>query len=314
MLLRYVGRRLLLLIPTLLATILLVFLMIALGGGNPAYAGGQVPSHSAVVAFDKLNGLNQPLPVRFVHFIGNLVTGHLGQSLVTGEPVGQLIGNALPITLELTACALIIAAVIALIGGLIAALFRGKLPDLIVRIVSAVLIASPNFWIGLLAIDLFSVQNRWLPASGYVSLAHGFSPWLKAMVLPAFALGLPVAGVLTRVVRTSMLEELDKDYVRTALGSGLPRRVVIGRNVLRNALVSPLTVIGLYFGYLLAGAVLIETVFALPGIGQLMVTSVLNGDLFVVRVAVIVTVSLFLLANLTIDVTYFLLNPRVRTR
>lgn len=311
-LLRFLARRLLFLIPTLLATTLLVFVLIDIGGGNPAYAGGQIPSAAAVKRFDQLNGLNHSLPVRYVDFLGNLFTGHLGRSLVTNEPVGGLVSSALPVTLELTALALILATTIALVGGLTAALFRGKAPDPTVRVLSAVLIASPNFWIGLLFINFFAVKHNWLPASGYVSLAHGFIPWLKSMILPALALGLPVAGVLTRVVRTAMLEELDKDYVRTALGLGLPRWVVIGRNVLRNALISPLTVIGLYFGYLLAGAVLVETVFALPGMGQLMVQSVLNGDIYVVRIAAIVTVTLFLLANITIDALYFLVNPRVR--
>lgn len=308
-----IARRLALFPPTLLATTLLVFLLLNIGPGDATFSrGGQVLSPEARAAFREQAGLDDPLPVRFVHFLGDLAHFRLGDSLLTGAPVGKLLGDAAPVTLQLVALALAFATIVALVVGVVAALFRDRWPDHVARAGAVALIAAPNFWLGMLGINLFAVSLGWLPAGGYVPFGENPVEWFRAMLLPALALGLPVAGILTRIVRTAVVEELDKDYVRTALGAGLPRIEVIGRNVLRNALVSPLTVLGLYFGYLLAGAVLVEIVFALPGLGRMMVDGVLGGDVFVVRSAALVTVTVFLLANLVVDVLYLVLNPRVR--
>lgn len=310
-----IARRIALFVPLLLATTLLVFVLLELGGADPSFsaAGGLTVSPEARAKFRHEHGLDKPLPIRYVRFLGDLAHGDLGDSLVTGTPVRELLGTALPVTLQLTGLAMGFAALCALLFGVLAAVFRGRWIDSGIRTFSVALIAAPNFWVGMLAIDVFAVKHEWFPSGGYTPAAEGVGPWLKSLTLPALTLGLPIAGVLTRVVRTAVVEELDRDYVRTAHGAGIPPGIVIGRNVLRNALVSPLTVLGLYVGYFLAGTLLIETVFALPGIGRLIVDGVLKGDIFVVRTVTLITVSLFLLANLLVDVGYLLLNPRVRS-
>jgi peptide/nickel transport system permease protein len=173
-------------------------------------------------------------------------------------------------------------------------------------------VAAPAFWLALLMIQYLAVGRGWFPTGGYINPADSLSGWLRTMALPALALSLPVAAQLTRIVRTSVVEELDKDYVRTAIGSGLPPRVVVGRNVLRNALMNPLTVLGLRVGYLLGGAVVIETIFSLPGMGKLMIDAVQNGDPAVVQGVVLTTAIGFVVVNLVIDILYLLVNPRLR--
>jgi peptide/nickel transport system permease protein len=205
-----------------------------------------------------------------------------------------------------------IAVVLSLLGGVTAAIYRDRLPDQLIRVVSLTGVAAPGFWLALLMIQYLAVDLGWFPTSGYVNPADSFSGWLKTMTLPAFALSLPVAAKLTRIVRTAVVEELDKDYVRTAVGSGLPPVVVVGRNVLRNALINPMTVLGLQVGYLLGGAVVIETIFSLPGMGKLMIDAVKNGDPAVVQGVVLTTAFGFVIVNLVIDILYLLVNPRLR--
>lgn len=220
--------------------------------------------------------------------------------------------TALPLTLQLTFLGLGIAVVLALLGGVTAAIHRDRLPDQFIRVVSLTGVAAPGFWLALLMIQYLAVDLGWFPTGGYVNPADSFTGWLRTMTLPALALSLPVAAQLTRIVRTAVVEELDKDYVRTAIGSGLPPRVVVGRNVLRNALINPLTVLGLRVGYLLGGAVVIETIFSLPGMGKLMIDAVKNGDPAVVQGVVLTTAVGFVVVNLVIDVLYLLVNPRIR--
>ena len=308
-----VLRRVLTIIPILLATTLFVFILLEFAPGDPAATSqGQAVSQEHRERFYEQHGLDDPLPLRYLRFLGNVLSGEFGYALVSGAPIAKLIANSVPVTIQLTALGLGFAAAIAFLGGILGAIYRDRWPDVVVRFGSIAMVAAPNFWLGLLMINWFAVELSWLPAGGYEPLAKGFGPWISSLIMPAVALGLPVAGILTRVVRASVVEELEKDYVRTALGAGLPRSVVIGRNVLRNALVSPLTVLGLWIGYLLAGAVLVETVFAIPGVGRLLVDGVLDGDLFLIRSIALVTVTLFLLANLLVDISYILLNPRIR--
>jgi peptide/nickel transport system permease protein len=178
---------------------------------------------------------------------------------------------------------------------------------------SAAGLAAPVFWLGLLAVNLFAIDLHWLPAGGYVALSAGVGPWLRSLLLPATTLAIGIAGILIRVVRASVADQLDQDYVRTALGAGLSPRIVLWRNVLPNALVAPITVFGLYIGYLLAGAVLVEVVYALPGIGQLLVNAALDGDYAVTRIIALVTIAMFLAVNLCTDIIATLINPRART-
>ncbi|MDO0927803.1 ABC transporter permease [Streptomyces sp. TG1A-8] len=311
---RILLRRTALLVPLLLGIVLFVFLVMRFSDVDPASAffQGANPTPRQLHDFRERNGLLDPLPVRYVRFLAGLLHGDLGTSALTRAPVADQVATALPLTLQLTFLGLGIAVVLALAGGITAAVHRDRLPDQAVRVVSLIGVAAPGFWLALLMIQYLAVDRGWFPTGGYVNPADSVTGWLRTMALPALALSLPVAAQLTRIVRTSVVEELDKDYVRTAIGSGLPPRVVVGRNVLVNALVNPLTVLGLRIGYLLGGAVVIETVFALPGMGKLMIDAVQNGDPAVVQGVVLTTATGFAVVNLVIDLLYLLVNPRLR--
>jgi len=309
-----VVRRLVTFPVILLATSFLVFVLVDLAPGDPALAALGVGAsaqqrHAYIVA----HGLDAPLPVRFVRFLADLAHGDFGYSLVTGQPVAPQLATAVPITVQLALLALALALAVALGLGVWSAIVRDGRLDALVRGVSIALLAAPAFWVGLLLINLFAVGLGWLPFGGYTPPGEGLGLWARGLVLPVIALAMPLAGIFTRMIRSAVVEELSKDYVRTAYGLGLPPHVVVGRNVLRNALITPLTVLGLWVGYLLAGAVLIETVFSVPGIGRLLVQGVLTSDLNVIRMVALVTVGLFLLANLLVDVGQVLLDPRGRS-
>ncbi|MGW1954663.1 ABC transporter permease [Streptomyces sp. NPDC001920] len=311
---RILARRVALLVPLMLGIVLFVFLVMRFSDVDPASAffQGANPTARQLHDFREENGLLDPLPVRYVAFIGDLLHGDLGTSALTRAPVVDQVMTALPLTLQLTFLGLGIAVVLSLLGGVTAAMYRDRLPDQIIRVVSLTGVAAPGFWLALLMIQYLAVDLGWFPTGGYINPADSFTGWLRTMTLPAFALSLPVAAQLTRIVRTAVVEELDKDYVRTAIGSGLPPRVVVGRNVLRNALINPLTVLGLRVGYLLGGAVVIETIFSLPGMGKLMIDAVKNGDPAVVQGVVLTTATGFVVVNLVIDILYLLVNPRLR--
>ncbi|MFJ9627978.1 ABC transporter permease [Streptomyces sp. NPDC101175] len=311
---RILARRIALLVPLLLGIVLFVFVVMRFSDVDPASAffQGANPTPRQLHDFRERNGLLDPLPLRYVHFVGALLHGDLGTSALTRAPVVQQVTTALPLTLQLTFLGLAVAIVLALLGGVTAAVYRDRLPDQIIRVVSLTGVAAPGFWLALLMIQYLAVDRGWFPTGGYINPADSLTGWLRTMALPALALSLPVAAQLTRIVRTSVVEELDKDYVRTAIGSGLPPRVVVGRNVLRNALMNPLTVLGLRVGYLLGGAVVIETIFSLPGMGKLMIDAVQNGDPAVVQGVVLTTATGFVVVNLVIDILYLLVNPRLR--
>ncbi|WP_262063625.1 ABC transporter permease [Streptomyces sp. STR69] len=311
---RILARRVVLLVPLMLGIVLFVFVVMRFSDVDPASAffQGANPTARQLHDFRERNGLLDPLPLRYVHFVGALLHGDLGTSALTRAPVVQQVTTALPLTLQLTFLGLAIAVVLSLLGGVTAAIYRDRLPDQIIRVVSLTGVAAPGFWLALLMIQYLAVDRGWFPTGGYINPADSLTGWLKTMALPALALSLPVAAQLTRIVRTSVVEELDKDYVRTAIGSGLPPRVVVGRNVLRNALMNPLTVLGLRVGYLLGGAVVIETIFSLPGMGKLMIDAVQNGDPAVVQGVVLTTATGFVVVNLVIDILYLLVNPRLR--
>ncbi|MFF0134882.1 ABC transporter permease [Streptomyces sp. NPDC005227] len=311
---RILLRRVALLVPLMLGIVLFVFLVMRFSDVDPASAffQGANPTPGQLHDFREQNGLLDPLPVRYAHFVGDLLHGDLGTSALTRAPVVEQVTTALPLTLQLTFLGLGIAVVLALLGGVTAAIYRDRLPDQVIRVVSLTGVAAPGFWLALLMIQYLAVDRGWFPTGGYINPADSLTGWLRTMALPALALSLPVAAQLTRIVRTSVVEELDKDYVRTAVGSGLPPRVVVGRNVLRNALMNPLTVLGLRVGYLLGGAVVIETIFSLPGMGKLMIDAVQNGDPAVVQGVVLTTATGFVVVNLVIDLLYLLVNPRLR--
>lgn len=310
-----IARRLVSFIPVLLVSTFLVFVLVDLAPGDPAFTayGGVGISEEQRALFYEENGLNDPLPVRYVRFIGDTLQGDLGDTFRSNTPVREVLATGLPITLQLITLALTTAIVLGSTLGVASAIRRGGIVDNGLRSLSLAALAAPNFWLGLLMINLFGVALGWLPTGGYRSFADGPADWLRSLILPAAALAIPLTGVFTRIVRTAVLDELGKDYVRTCFGNGLPPRLVIGRNVLRNALIPPLTVMGIYFGWLLAGAVLVEEVFSLPGIGRALVNGARTSDLFLVRGVALITITLFLVANLVIDVLTTLLTPRLRS-
>jgi len=310
-----IGRRLLTLVPLVLGVILLVILMMEPAKDNAAYAyfQGANVTPEQITQFKHEAGLDKPLIQRYFEYIGNLLHGDFGKSSLTATPVADRIATALPLTVQLTIYGIIIAFSVALVLGIVAALYRDGWPDHLIRVVSLIGVASPSFWLALLFIWFFAIQIGWFPSGGYVNPNDGFWGFVNSLTLPAVSLSLPVAAQMTRVVRTSMVEELDKDYVRTARGAGIPYPVVVARNVLRNALVTPLTVLGLRIGYLLGGAVIIETIYTLPGMGQVMINAVRDSDLPVLEGVVLVIALLFVAVNFLVDVLYLLVNPRLRT-
>ncbi|MFJ2261350.1 ABC transporter permease [Streptomyces sp. NPDC087844] len=312
---RILMRRVVLLVPLMLGIIMFVFVVMRFSDSDPAsaYFQGANPTERQLHDFRERNGLLDPFFVRYFDFVGDLIRGDMGVSALTRAPVVDQVTTALPLTMQLTFLGLGIAVVLSLLGGVTAAIHRDRFPDQLIRVVSLTGVAAPGFWLALLMIQYLAVDAGWFPTSGYVNPADSFTGWLKTMTLPALALSLPVAAQLTRIVRTAVVEELDRDYVRTAIGSGLPPVVVVGRNVLRNALMNPLTVLGLRVGYLLGGAVVIETIFNLPGMGKLMIDAVKNGDPAVVQGGVLTIAFGFVVVNLVIDILYLLVNPRLRS-
>ncbi|MBB5802040.1 peptide/nickel transport system permease protein [Saccharothrix ecbatanensis] len=313
--LRMLLGRVLSLVPLLLGVTLFVFVVMRFSPTDPALAAfdGANATDEQLDRFRRENGLLDPLPVQYVRFVWQLMQGDFGTSVITKQPVADIITTALPLTVQLTLMGLVIGIVVSVPLGVISAIFRDRWPDQVIRIVSLAGVAAPAFWIALLLVQWLAVGEGLFPTSGYVSINDSFTGWLNSMTLPAVSLALPVAAQLTRIIRTSMVEELDKDYVRTARGGGLPPVVVVGRNVLRNALVTPLTVLGLRLGYLLGGAVVIETMFALPGMGQNMIQAVNDGDSSKVQGFVITIAVGFVLVNLIVDILYLIANPRLRS-
>lgn len=294
---------------------ILVFFIMALSPIDQAYSVlGENATEAQAQAYREEHGLDDPVVVQYGRFMAGLVTGDLGSYGANSASVAQRVAEALPVTLQLTFLGLIIAVFFAVILGVISALYRDKWPDQVIRIFSIACIATPSFWLAVLLILLFSSTLHMLPASG--KLPDFFvdpQGWLARMALPAFSLAVPVTGQLTRVVRTSMVEELDKDYVRTALGAGIPKSVVVARNVLRNALITPVTVLGLRIGYLIGGAVIIEVIFNLPGMGMAILSGIQSNYVMLVQGVVLCVAIAFIVINIIVDMLYILIDPRIRT-
>ncbi len=318
-LIRLIGRRLVALPIMILGVALLVFVVMSFSPIDPArLAPGESASPEAIDAYRERNGLNDPLGVRYFTFVWRLIA-HGDMGVTSGnQKVTDVVMHALPITLQLTFIGLLIAVVIGAVLGVIAALYRDRWPDQLIRVVSILSLATPSFWLAILLIQwLANVPGGWgiFPAliSDWVPLTQDPGLYLKQIALPAIALGLPVSGSLTRVVRTAMVEELDKDYVRTAIGAGIPKRVVIARNVFRNALITPVTVLGLRAGYLIGGAVIIEIIFNIQAMGQLILDGVKRNDVFLVQGVTLSVAIAFIVINIIVDLIYVLVNPRIRS-
>ena len=243
-----------------------------------------------------------------------MLHGNLGVYGLNHESVAGRVAQAFPITVQLTFIALAVVIVVATVFGVLAALFKDTWVDQLIRIVSVIAIATPSFWLGVLLIFVFQIKLGALPGAGpLVPFSENPTAYLARMAMPAFSLGLPVAGQLIRVIRTSMVEELDKDYVRTAIGAGVPKAVVVSRNVLRNALITPITVLGMKIGYLMGGAIIIEVIFSLPGMGTTLFEGINGNEPTLVQGVVLVVALSFVVINMVVDLLYVLINPRIRT-
>ena len=311
--LEFLIKRLASLVPTLVLVSMLIFGLQQLLPGDPAKILAGEDQDPQVVAYlrTKLH-LDEPLPLRYAHWVGGVLRGDLGESVRSQEPVLKLILQKLPVTVELALLAMAIALVIGIPAGIVSAVRRGGVWDYAANVFALWGLSTPNFWLGILMILLFSVNLGWLPASGYVSPFEDLGANLRSMLMPAFVLGNAIAAVLMRHTRSAMLQVLSADYVRTARAKGLNERTVVIKHALRNALTPIITLGALELGTLLSGAVLTEQVFTIPGFGKLIVDSVFNRDYLVVQGVVLVTASAYMTLNLLADLAYFLVNPRLR--
>ena len=309
----FLAKRLAQIVPTLVFVSMLIFGLQQLLPGDPAVILAGEDHDPTVIAYLRVKlHLDEPLPVRYAYWVAGVVHGDLGESVRTQQPVADLVLQKLPVTIELALLAMAIALVIGIPAGVVSAVGRGTAWDHAANLFALWGISTPNFWLGILMILLFSVQLGWLPASGYVSPFEDLRANLAAMAMPAFVLGNGIAAVLMRHTRSAMLQVLSADYVRTARAKGLSEPVVVLKHALRNALTPIITLGALELGTLLSGAVLTEQVFTIPGFGKLIVDSVFNRDYSVVQGVVLVTATAYITLNLLADVAYFIVNPRLR--
>lgn len=316
--LNLIGRRLVQLPVMMLGVTFLVFFIMSFSRIDPAITAlGEGASLEARQEYRTAHGLDQPLLVRYVSFLSGLTRFDLGTYSARQLPVIDEVLRAFPITLQLTFLGLIIAVAFSLLLGVVAAVYRDRWPDHVIRLASIASLSTPSFWLAILLIQLLGHRVglfSLLPTSGRLpAMTDDFGGWLLRMLLPAVALAVPVIGQLSRVVRTSVVEELDRDYVRTALGAGIPWRTVVARNVLRNALITPITVLGLRVGYLLGGAVIIEIIFNINGMGMLILNGVTNNEPNLVQGVTLTVALAFMIINVVVDLLYVLVNPRIGT-
>jgi peptide/nickel transport system permease protein len=308
----FIGGRLLGTVPVIVILSIGVFLMLHLTPGDPVQIMlGQDADPQAVAALRAELGLDQSLPIQYVRWAGNALHGDLGRSIRTNQPVTDAIVSRLPVTLELSLVALLISLVIGLPAGMLAAIRRNTSLDLASTGVALVGVSLPSFFLGILLILVFALWLRWVPPSGYTPLIQDPAMNLKQMLMPAIALGAALAGIVARLMRSSLLEVLGADYMRTARAKGLSEPASVIRHGVQNALLPVVTVVGLQVGALLGGAILIETIFALPGIGRLAVDSIFARDFPIVQGVVLFLALVRVLSNLIADLLYGRLDPRI---
>jgi ABC-type dipeptide/oligopeptide/nickel transport system permease component len=315
--LTYLRRRALTTIPVLVGVSLVVFLMLHFLPGDPVmmmlteHRGAAAPTHSSSVTDDAYQemkrqlGLDQPLPIQFGRFLWGVIGGDLGKSFRSGEPVSSLIVRNLPHTIQLAMTSLGVAVVIGLFLGVVAGINRGTWIDGLTMTLAVTGVSMPSFWLGILLLIVLSLHLGLLPAVG---MATGW----QSLIMPSIALGFSAAAIIARLVRSSLVDVLNRDFVRTARAKGLAERMVIVRHVLKNALIPVVTILGLQFGNLLGGTVVIETVFARPGVGQVAVKAIMEKDFPVVQGVVLFTAVAYVVANFLVDVSYAWLDPRIR--
>lgn len=311
--LRLILRRVLVAIPTLILVSMMVFMLQKILPGDPVLAMAGEERDPAVMNYlrEKYH-LNDPLPVQYAAWVGQILHGDLGKSLRTDVPVKKLIAEKLPVTAQLSVMAMIFALLLGIPSGIVAAVRKGTAVEMGANMAALSGMSIPSFWLGIILILVVSVHWHLLPASGYVPLSEDFWLSLKTLLMPAFVLSLAIAAYLMRHTRSAMLEALSADYVRTARAKGVPAYKVVLRHALRNALMPIVTLVTLLLGELLAGAVLTEQVFTIPGFGKLIVDSVFNRDYAVVQGVVLCVAAGFIALNLLADVLYIVVNPRLR--
>lgn len=306
--LEFLTKQLALLVLVMFGVSILVFVIMNYTPGGAievmVLRGGAQVSGEDLARFREVMGLNDPFHVRYLRFLGNALQGDLGRSLRNNRPVVQILREQLPSTLELAVASMGLAITLGMILGVVSAVRQNSWLDSISMSVALVGWSVPSFWLGLLLILVFGLTLGWLPITG--------GGRLERLILPSVSLGLVSAGLVARLVRSAVLEAVRMDYVTTARAKGLSERVVLVRHVLRNALVPVVTMIGIQFGYLLSGAVIIETVFARQGIGRVVVDAILTRDMPVVQGGVLLLAAIFVLSNLAVDVSYAVLDPRIR--
>ncbi len=308
----FLIRRLLLTLPILFIVSVVCWSMINLIPGDPATVIlGPEASEQAKEQMRERLGLNDPIVVQYVDWLGNVLRGDLGESLRDGTPVSQLILQRLPVTLELALGTFLVSLTIAVVAGILSASNRGTWVDYLSTGFALGGISIPHFWLGMMFIIIFAVSLGWLPASGYEPLFQNPIANITAMILPVFATGLRESAELTRMLRSSLMEELGSDYVRTALSKGLSRRVVVIKHAVRNALIPFVTASGLQIAGLLGGLVVTEQVFQLPGVGRLIVESIEERDFTVVQGAVLTVTAIVVLINVLVDMLYAVIDPRI---
>ncbi len=308
-----VAGRLLSAIPTLLLVSLITFGILHLIPGDPASVMAGLSATPAEVEQLRADlGLNQPLTGQLLHWYGGLLHGDLGRSLLLGQDVLQAVLQRLPVTLSLSLYGLVLTLLIGVVGGIIAALRHNTIVDSAAMVIAMLGISMPSFFFGPLLVLLFAVKLGWLPSGGYVPFMTDPLGWLGAATLPAVSLALLQVGLLARITRSTMLEVLRQDYVRTARAKGLPAWSVVGKHALANAMIPIVTVVGIAVSLLVSGSVVIETIFSVPGIGQLLTQAVLNRDYPLVQGGLLLLTTLLVVVNIGVDVLYAALDPRVR--
>lgn len=309
----YVLRRAGAVVPILGVVSVVVFSLIHLTPGDPVRIMLREEADPATVATLRHQlGLDRPLPLQYLTWLGRAVQGELGRSIRTNQPVMDAIRQRAPVTLSLAMAALLVALAIGLPAGILAALRRNSVVDLVATLVAIAGVSLPSFWLAILLILVFSVALGWLPPLGWVSPGRDLVAWAQSLVLPAVTLGVAIAAVVMRMTRASLLEVLELEYVRTARAKGLAEHWVVLGHALQNALIPVVTVVGLQAGALLGGAVITETIFALPGVGRLLVDAIFQRDFPIVQGVVLFLAVNFLLVNLLVDLAYAWLDPRIR--
>ena len=310
---RYLAYRLLSALPILIVVSLVSFLIIFLVPGDPASElAGPGATKDEVIRIRQSLGLDQSVAVQMLTWYRHILQGDLGQSILLNRSVTTAILERAPVTLSLTLLALAISLSLAVVLGDLAAVKQNTWVDQSAMTMALLGLSLPDFWVGLVMIYLFAVLLGWFPTGGYVELGRGVGPWLRSLVMPATALGLAQLGLLARITRATMLEVLRQDYVRTARAKGVPERRVIDKHALANTLIPVVTVIGIIVGILLGGAVVVESVFALPGVGRLIIGAILRRDYPVIQNNLLLTATIFVFVNILVDILYAWLDPRVR--